>query len=108
MLEPDHFGFTPVSAPVTSPPPAPTVASAPPPPRISTPVETPAATAEPIPLAELEKRHILAVMEKTPSRTQAAKLLGISIRTLRNKLNEYGVKSKEEENPAESEEQEGR
>ena len=71
-------------------------------------VETPAATtAEPIPLAELEKRHILAVMEKTPSRTQAAKLLGISIRTLRNKLNEYGVKSKEEEIPAESEEQEG-
>jgi DNA-binding protein Fis len=54
-------------------------------------------------LAELEKRHILAVMEKTPSRTQAAKLLGISIRTLRNKLNEYGVRSKEEELPAEAE-----
>ena len=36
-------------------------------------------------------------MEKAPSRTQAAKDLGISIRTLRNKLNEYGVKTKDEE-----------
>jgi DNA-binding NtrC family response regulator len=48
-------------------------------------------------LAELEKRHILAVMEKNPSRTQAARVLGISIRTLRNKLNEYGVNHKEDD-----------
>jgi len=41
-------------------------------------------------LSELEKRHILAALEQSKgNRTQAAKLLDISIRTLRNKLNEY-------------------
>ncbi len=41
-------------------------------------------------LAELEKRQILAALAKTGgNRTHAAKLLDISIRTLRNKLNEY-------------------
>jgi len=48
-------------------------------------------------LAELEKHHIFAALEKTgQNRTHAAKLLGISIRTLRNKLNEYGVHTREE------------
>ncbi len=43
-----------------------------------------------LPLAEIEKRHILAVLEHCKgNRTHAARLLGISIRTLRNKLNEY-------------------
>jgi DNA-binding protein Fis len=69
-------------------------------------VEVSVVDAEPLALAELEKRHILSVMEKTPSRTQAAKVLGISIRTLRNKLHEYGVKSKEEEAAAETDEPE--
>ncbi len=46
-----------------------------------------------IPLAELEKHHIFAALEFTKeNRTHAARLLGISIRTLRNKLNEYGPK----------------
>jgi transcriptional regulator with PAS, ATPase and Fis domain len=50
-----------------------------------------------IPLAELEKRQILHSVEKCGgNRTQAAKKLGISIRTLRNKLHEYGVGAKEE------------
>src|SRR5260221_6330624 len=41
-------------------------------------------------LSQLEKRHILAALEKSKgNRTHAAKLLDISIRTLRNKLNEY-------------------
>ena len=45
-----------------------------------------------LPLSEVEKRQILATIEFTKgNRTQASKLLGISIRTLRNKLNEYGV-----------------
>jgi two-component system, NtrC family, response regulator AtoC len=45
---------------------------------------------EPLPLEEIEKRHILAILETTSgNRTQAAKLLGISIRTLRNKLALY-------------------
>src|SRR2546421_4278108 len=41
-------------------------------------------------LSQLEKKHILAALEKSKgNRTHAAKLLDISIRTLRNKLNEY-------------------
>jgi DNA-binding NtrC family response regulator len=42
------------------------------------------------PLHELEKRHIYAALERcNNNRTQAARVLGISVRTLRNKLNEY-------------------
>jgi two-component system, NtrC family, response regulator AtoC len=45
-----------------------------------------------LPLEEVEKRHILLTLEHSNgNRTHAAKLLGISVRTLRNKLNEYGV-----------------
>jgi len=41
-------------------------------------------------LAGLEKDHILAALERCRNnRTQAAKILDISVRTLRNKLNEY-------------------
>ena len=41
-------------------------------------------------LAELEKRHILSVLRSQEGhRAQTADILGISIRTLRNKLNEY-------------------
>jgi two-component system response regulator FlrC len=41
-------------------------------------------------LAELEKQHILAALEHCKgNRTHAARLLDISIRTLRNKLHEY-------------------
>ncbi|MGE4296918.1 MAG: sigma-54 dependent transcriptional regulator [Desulfovibrionaceae bacterium] len=43
-----------------------------------------------IPLQELERIMILKGLEQTSgNRTQAAELLGISVRTLRNKLNEY-------------------
>ena len=42
------------------------------------------------PLHELEKEHILQALEQTGgNRTKAAELLQISIRTMRNKLNEY-------------------
>jgi len=42
------------------------------------------------PLHELEKRHIFAALERCHNnRTQAAKMLDISVRTLRNKLHEY-------------------
>jgi DNA-binding NtrC family response regulator len=41
-------------------------------------------------LAELEKRHILAALDRYGwNRTRAAQALGISSRTLRNKLKEY-------------------
>ena len=41
-------------------------------------------------LSEVEKRHIIAALERAKgNRTHAAKILDISIRTLRNKLNEY-------------------
>lgn len=43
-----------------------------------------------ITLKELEKRHILDALENHgQNRTKTAKALGISVRTLRNKLNEY-------------------
>jgi DNA-binding NtrC family response regulator len=49
-------------------------------------------------LAEVEKQHILRMLEKCDgNRTNAAEKLGISIRTLRNKLNEYGVPGKGEQ-----------
>jgi transcriptional regulator with PAS, ATPase and Fis domain len=42
------------------------------------------------PLHTVERDHIFRVLEQTAgNRTKAAELLGISIRTLRNKLNEY-------------------
>jgi two-component system response regulator FlrC len=40
----------------------------------------------------MERKLILATLEQTSgNRTHAAKLLGISLRTLRNKLREYRV-----------------
>ena len=49
------------------------------------------------PLEEVEKEHILRALEICDgNRTQAAKQLGISIRTLRNKLHEYGVNGRDD------------
>ncbi|HEU5395988.1 MAG TPA: sigma-54 dependent transcriptional regulator [Verrucomicrobiae bacterium] len=48
-------------------------------------------------LAELEKQHILDALRKcNGNRTHAAKMLEISIRTLRNKLHEYNDPVREE------------
>ena len=45
-----------------------------------------------LPLSEIEKKAILDTLVSTQgNRTKAAELLGISIRTLRNKLNEYRI-----------------
>jgi DNA-binding NtrC family response regulator len=92
LLEPEHLGFSSVSArPSTGAPSISSGASG----GFSAPVAASSQPQEILSLAELEKRHILAAMEKTNgNRTHAAKLLGISVRTLRNKLNEYGVPAK--------------
>ena len=45
---------------------------------------------EPLPLEQIERQHILRTLDSTNgNRTQASKILGISIRTLRNKLSIY-------------------
>jgi DNA-binding NtrC family response regulator len=77
---------TPV-APVPAPAPAPTAfeATAAPPPSNEN-----SAPGEVVPLHEMEKRAILNALHQTNgNRTQAAEMLQISIRTLRNKLAEY-------------------
>lgn len=59
---------------------------------VSEPAErsSPAPSEKPLPLGEIEKQHILSTLESTEgNRTQAAKLLGVSIRTLRNKIAAY-------------------
>jgi DNA-binding NtrC family response regulator len=88
-LQIKHLGFPPPA----SPPPAVERLSVSAP---AVPSEIPAA-GELLTLAELERRQIfLAVEQCKGNRTQAARKLGISIRTLRNKLHEYGVSSKAE------------
>jgi DNA-binding NtrC family response regulator len=76
VLEPEHLGLS--AGPAIS-------AAA------STPVgASPGAEGQFPSLAELEKRHIFAALDYCKgNRTHAAKLLDVSIRTLRNKLHEY-------------------
>jgi DNA-binding NtrC family response regulator len=85
VIEPEHLGLTSLPA-------APEQSTAvPAAPVFAPPAAVAAAPAGPPTLSELEKRHILTVLESCKgNRTQAAKLLDISIRTLRNKLHEYG------------------
>ncbi|HEY9172660.1 MAG TPA: sigma-54 dependent transcriptional regulator [Verrucomicrobiae bacterium] len=85
VLEPEHLGLTRAAATPSAPAPAASPAAA------FVPTSTPSQpNGEVITLAELEKRHILAALEQCKgNRTHAAKLLDISIRTLRNKLHEY-------------------
>ena len=81
--------WQPPASPVTGPaaePLTPRVAPAAPPPPAASPVSEPALRS----LAEMEKQAILAAMKaKDGNRAQVVELLGISIRTLRNKLQEY-------------------
>lgn len=82
----------PPPAPVAPPPPAP--APAPEPVEETSPVAAnfPPPAPDIRPLGEIEKKAILDTLVATEgNRTKAAELLGISIRTLRNKLNEYRI-----------------
>ncbi|MBP7262544.1 MAG: sigma-54-dependent Fis family transcriptional regulator [Spirochaetia bacterium] len=61
--------------------------------RTSRDSDTPAGTEEPLPLAEIEKRAILAALRRNGGKREAtATELGITRRTLFNKLNEYGYR----------------
>lgn len=85
-LQTDHLGFA--ASPSAA---APLIAT------ISGTAPGSSATDDVLPLAELEKRQILLALERChDNRTHAAKKLGISIRTLRNKLHEYGVAGKDD------------
>ncbi|MDD2763120.1 MAG: sigma-54 dependent transcriptional regulator [Opitutaceae bacterium] len=90
--------MSPVPAAHPEPAAAPVAGLTPPPgpddPAVSVPVNghgNPAAAAPAvIPLEEVERQHILSALHHTNgNRTRTATLLGISIRTLRNKLQEY-------------------
>ncbi|GDY21795.1 acetoacetate metabolism regulatory protein AtoC [Verrucomicrobiota bacterium] len=89
LLRPEHLGLPTAAKAVPVNIPALTSASA------ASPAPSPAAPAEPcrtLTLAEMEKQQILHVLAKNQgNRTLTAKLLDISVRTLRNKLHEYGV-----------------
>jgi two-component system, NtrC family, response regulator AtoC len=90
-LQPSHLGFGAPSVAVAAQAISSSAAPAPAVPAASVTGEV----GEVVPLGEIEKRHILQVVEHCGgNRTHAAQKLGISIRTLRNKLNEYGVPSK--------------
>ncbi len=89
-LEVEHLGLV-TRAPAVTGSAAPASAAGVPapgaPPTVSA---TPTPGAEVLPLAEMEKRMIFAALQQMGgNRTAAAKALGISIRTLRNKLHEY-------------------
>jgi DNA-binding NtrC family response regulator len=78
MLEPEHLGLTLPSQPAS--------ASV-----VVTNTLEPASPGGGFPtLSDLEKHHILAALDRCKgNRTHAAKMLNVSIRTLRNKLHEY-------------------
>jgi DNA-binding NtrC family response regulator len=78
---------TPPMVPTSTPPSFPTSASGIENPAAGTAAAVPAAI---IPLDEMEKQAILSALRTTNgNRTKTAEMLKISIRTLRNKLNEY-------------------
>jgi DNA-binding NtrC family response regulator len=59
----------------------------------SRPASAPVQLATPgVPIRELERAHLESTLEMTRgNRTQAAEMLGISIRTMRNRIREYGL-----------------
>jgi DNA-binding NtrC family response regulator len=95
-LRTDHLGLVQLASPASAAPvPSPSMNSSSKPAAALPAVPAPSAE---LPLAEIEKRHILQLLESSQgNRTHAARKLGISVRTLRNKLNEYGLASRDEQ-----------
>ena len=94
MLEPDHLGLgnTPAAAPGNA--------------GSSSGATAAGSDSATFPtLAELEKQHIFAALDRCKgNRTHAAKILDVSIRTLRNKLHEYnGTASKADDDKPDAE-----
>jgi DNA-binding NtrC family response regulator len=90
-LQPDHLGFgnVPLAVPKTEAAGLPSNITPFKPAEPSTPEQI-------LALHEVEKQHILKALEICDGhRTLAAEKLDISIRTLRNKLNEYGLGAKD-------------
>jgi len=103
VIEPAHLCLTAFPTPTPAAPEVPSASSLAPPPSAAQPFSDPATPFPP--LDELEKRHILAALERCRNnRTQASKMLGISVRTLRNKLNEYNGAGSSGANDAAAEE----
>jgi len=90
-LEPEHLGFAPATQLAVAAPPLGFASFAGNAVVGGAPVQLDAPQLGGIlPLAELEKRQIFAALAHTQgNRTHASRLLGISIRTLRNKMHEY-------------------
>jgi DNA-binding NtrC family response regulator len=81
VLEPKHLGLM---------PPTPSSLALSPSEKFSEMPDEPSQPDEFPTLAELEKRHIFNALDRcSGNRTHAAKLLNVSVRTLRNKLHEY-------------------
>ncbi len=96
LLEAEHLGLG-ISVPTTEPAPP---SSRP----LGNGATVTTASGEFLEMAEMEKQHILRALERcNGNRTHAAKLLKISIRTLRNKLNDYNVGKGEDEEETVSE-----
>jgi DNA-binding NtrC family response regulator len=93
MLEPEHLGLTPQTIAAGPSAAAPSAAN------------ITASSGEFPTLADLERQHIFVALDRCKgNRTHAAKILDVSIRTLRNKLHEYngtGAKSEDEKVDAE-------
>ena len=80
MIEPEHLGLDEMELPMTMP----AVPDA--------PSAVPAAQMENMTLREVEKALIIETLNKVQgNRTKASQILGISVRTMRNKLHEYNL-----------------
>jgi DNA-binding NtrC family response regulator len=93
-LQPEHLGFAPITVSAASQSIAPAAPNITP---FAPTVAAPLSAEQMHTLHEIEKQHILRTLEACGgNRTQAAKHLDISIRTLRNKLHEYGAGTRED------------